>query len=135
TTITSRSGSACAPGSRRTVPLTVTRPSARRVSAPRRELSPAWARILLRRIGGTGQLLGELALRLAFRHGRLGDDQLAVGLGQIGDVAQPEGDQDLAGGLVEERAARRVLAAGDADEAALEEVVQHRVRVHAAHRV
>ena len=56
TTITSRSGSACAPGSRRTVPLTVTRPSARRVSAPRRELSPAWARILLRRIGGTGQL-------------------------------------------------------------------------------
>ena len=110
TVMTSRSGSAWAPGSTRTRPLTVTRPAARKASAPRRELSPAWARILLRRIGGSRQLLVQLALGGIPGRGRLRDDQLALRLGQVGEVAQPEGDEEIARGLVEEGPARRVLA-------------------------
>src|SRR5689334_21535614 len=132
------SGSAWAPGSSRTCPLTVTRPAASSDSAARRDAIPAWARILLRRIGGSGDLLlirpgiGEL------RGGGLRElehDQLALDLGQVAEIAQAEGDQELPGGLVEEGATGRFLAARDADHAALEQVVEHRLRVHPAHRV
>src|SRR5512146_1881655 len=120
------SGSAWAPGSSRTCPLTATRPSASSDSAARRDAIPAWARILLRRIGGSGDLLllgpglGEL---LGGGHRELGYDQLAFHLGQVAQVAQAEGHQELAGGLVEERPAGRLLAPRDADHPALEQVV------------
>jgi hypothetical protein len=50
TVITSRVGSACVPGSVTTRPLTATRPAAINRSAPRREATPASARILCTRI-------------------------------------------------------------------------------------
>src|SRR6185436_18587741 len=124
----SASGSARVESSRVTTPLMATRPSSTRRSAPRRELSPAWARILLSL---------SLAMALAADH-RLGgaevrDHQIAVHLGQVTDIAQPEGDEELARRLVEEGPARRLLASGHADEASLEEVVEDRVGAHAAH--
>src|SRR5499427_4077033 len=131
----STAGSAWAPGSRRTTPLTVTRPAARSASAPRRELSPAWARILLRRIGGRSALRDAHDGITVDVSGRLGDRELALDLGQVGEVAQAEGDEEVARGLVEEGPAWRVLATGDADHPAVEEIVEHRVRVHPAHGV
>src|SRR6187401_2528302 len=95
--MTSPSGSACAPGSRLTSPLMRTRPAPRSASAPRRELSPLWARILLMRIGGSGDVsrLGG-ALRAfgargpdggGLRRRRLDDDRIgggALGVDRIG---------------------------------------------------
>src|SRR5260370_34067366 len=105
----STSGSAWAPGSSRTCPLTVTRPSASSDSAARRDAIPAWARILLRRIGGSGDLLlrpGLAVLRggvlRAPRH-----DQLALHPGQIAEVAQADGDHELARGLADVLAPQR----------------------------
>src|SRR5262245_20627211 len=117
TSMRSVAGSASVPTSRTTAPLTATRPAAMSSSALRRDVSPAWARILFSlsvAIGGDGHV----------RH-----DQLALDLRQIGQVAQPEGNEELTRGLVEERAARRFLAAGDADESPLEQVVDHALGV------
>src|SRR6185436_5680794 len=126
----SASGSARVESSRVTTPLMATRPSRTRRSAPRRELSPAWARILL-------SLSLAMALAADDRLGgaEVGDHQLAVHPGQIADVAQAEGDQELARRLVQEGAARRLLATGHADEPALEEIVEDRVGAHATHGV
>jgi hypothetical protein len=66
---------------------------------------------------------------------QLGDEELALDLGQIGEVPQAEGHQELPGRFVEEGPAGRFLAAADADEPALEEVVQHGIGVDAAHGV
>ena len=96
-------------------------PSARTVSAPRRELSPAWARILLSRIGGTGQHPWRARLPGRFGGGRLG--QRAARRRACGRSARsrsPKATRNSRGGLVEEGSPRRVLAAGDADEPALE---------------
>src|SRR5688572_6054854 len=116
------SGSARVARSRVTTPLTLTWPSAMRRSAPRRLLSPAWARILF------SLSFGMLAFRP--RHHR--NDQLALDPGQIAGVAQAEGDQELARRLVDERTPRRLLAAGDANEPALEQIVEGRLGVDAA---
>src|SRR5258705_13674422 len=117
------SGSAWAPGSSGTRPLTVTRPSASSPSAARRDAIPACARILLSRIVVSGRLL-VLGPGLGQLGGRglreLGHDQLAFHLRQVVEIAQPEGDQELARGLVEERAPRRLLASRDADHPPLE---------------
>src|SRR2546423_9833718 len=121
----STSGSASVARSRVTTPLTLTWPSAMRRSAPRRLLSPACARILLSLSFGM--------LSLGPRHHR--DDQLALDLGQVADVTQAEGDQELARRLVHERAPGRFLATGDADEPAFEQVVERGVGVDAAHGV
>src|SRR5262249_26029463 len=128
--MTSVSGSARVESSRVTTPLMATRPSRTRRSAPRRELSPAWARILL-------SLSLAMALAADHRLGRaeVGNDQLAVHPRQVADVTQAEGDQELARRLVEEGPPRRLLAAGHADEPALEEIVEDRVGAHAAHGV
>jgi hypothetical protein len=69
TVITSRLGSACAPGSSTTRPLTATRPAAISRSAPRREATPASARILCTRILLRRQALGQRDER-AHRHAR-----------------------------------------------------------------
>ena len=69
TVITSRAGSACAPGSATTRPLTATRPAAINRSAPRREATPASARILCTRILLCRQALGQRDER-AHRHTR-----------------------------------------------------------------
>ena len=69
TVITSREGSACAPGSATTRPLTATRPAAINRSAPRREATPASARILCTRILLRRQALGQRDER-AHRHTR-----------------------------------------------------------------
>src|SRR5262249_39672358 len=135
TVIRSRSGSACAPGSRRTSPFTVTRPEARSASAPRRDVRPARFRILLRRIGGSGQLVrarGTFSLRgdFGFR-----DDELAFDLGKVAQVAKPERDEKLARGLVQKRASRRVSPAGDPDHPPLQKVVEDAFGIHAADRV
>src|SRR5262245_33959736 len=113
--MTSLSGSARVESSRVTTPLMATRPSRTSRSAPRRELSPAWARILL-------SLSLAMALAADDRLGRteVGNHELAVHARQVADVTQPEGDQELAGRLVEEGPARRFLAAGHPDEAPLE---------------
>src|SRR5687767_2951386 len=121
----STSGSARVARSRVTTPFTVTWPSAMSWSAPRRLLSPACARILLSLSFGM----------LSFGGRHHGNDQLALDLRQVADVAQAEGDEELARRLVHERASRRLLAAGDAHQPALEQVVERRLGVHAAHGI
>src|SRR5215468_9920758 len=135
--MTSWSGSACAPGSLRIAPLTRTRPAPRNSSARRRDASPAWARILLRRIDGSGRLLDVARglLGRGLRRIELGDRQLSLDLRQVAEIAQAERHQELARGLVQERAAGGFLPPADADEPALEQVVEHALRVHAARRV
>src|SRR5437667_6429982 len=134
----SRAGSASVASSRTTVPLMATRPSLMRRSAPRRDVSPAWARTLFSLSLG---MLGALSRRLAAR-GRargvaaeVGQDQLALDLRQIVQVAQPEGDEEFSRRLVEEGAARRFLPSGDAHEPPLHEAFEHALGVHAADRV
>src|SRR5436309_862989 len=90
------------------MPLTATWPSTIRRSPPRRDVSPACARILL-------------SLSLAMLGGdsrQLGDDQLALDLGQIGEIAQPERDQKLARRLEAVGPPGSLLATGDANESA-----------------
>src|SRR4029453_8435347 len=95
----STAGSAWAPGSRRTTPFTVTRPAARRASAPRRELRPACARILLMRIGGRSALRGVGGGGARGIGGRFGNHQLTVHLGKVGEIAQAEGHEENTGAL------------------------------------
>src|SRR5688572_9568656 len=118
----STSGSASVARSRVTTPLTLTWPSAMSRSAPRRLLSPACARILL-------SLSFDM---LPFGRRQHRDGQLALDPGQVAELAQTEGDQELARRLVHERAARRLLVTGDAHEPPLEQVVERGLRVHAA---
>src|SRR5207249_4205795 len=124
TVMASSSGSARVAGLRVTAPLTATWPSTIRRSPPRREVSPAWARILL-----------SLSFAMLGDGGQLRHDQLALDLRQVADVPKAERDQELARGLEEIGPARRFLAAGDAHESALEQVVEHALGVHAADRV
>src|SRR5262249_28301073 len=94
-----------------------------RRSAPRRDVRPAWARTLLSlsvAIGGDGNLR---------------NDQLALHLRQVVEVTQAEGDEEVAGSLVQERPARRILAAGDANEPPLEQAVEDTLGVDAAHGI
>src|SRR5262249_8021722 len=146
-------GSATVAGDRVTTPFTATRPAKTSSSPPRREVSPAWARILfslsfampgsalaLRRRVPRPRALScpVLGVRLGRPGGRLrevGKDQLTLDLRQVVEVSQPERDQELARGLEEERPSRRLLAACDADEAPLQQVVEHALGVHAAHGV
>src|ERR1041384_770585 len=100
----SAAGSASVPSSRVTTPLMATRPSAMSWSAPRRDVSPACARILLSlsfamALGGRRQLRREIR-----------DHQLALDLRQVVEIAQPERHHELARRLVEERPAGRFLA-------------------------
>src|SRR5690242_21779409 len=95
-------------------------------SAPRRLLSPACARILL----SLRFAIGRRRLRRELRN-----HQLALDLRQVARIAQPEGDEELAGRLVDERPARRLLAPSDADQPALEQVLEGRLGAHAAHGV
>src|SRR5438874_5502822 len=104
-----------------TTPLTATWPSAMRRSPPRRDVSPACARILL-----------SLSFAMLGDGGELRHDELALDSGQLAEVAQTEGDEELAGRLEEVGPPGGVLAAGDADQAPLEEVLEHRVGVDAA---
>src|SRR5437660_6605700 len=120
----SSSGSARVAGLRVTAPLTATWPSTIRRSPPRREVSPAWARILL-----------SLSLAMLGDGCQLRNHQLPLDLRQIADVPQPEGDQELARGLEQVGPARRFLPAGDAHESPLEQVVEHALGVHAADRI
>src|ERR1700757_5054827 len=53
-------------------------------------------------------------------------------VGQAFEVLQSEQFQELAGGLVDYRAARRVLAPGNLDEAFFEQRFEHTARVDAA---
>src|SRR5258706_13617825 len=133
----SRAGSASVASSRTTVPLMATRPSVMRRSAPRRDVSPAWARTLF---SLSLDMLGALSRRLAGRGTRgvaaeVGQDQLALDLRQIVQVAQPEGDEEFSRRLVEEGAARRFLPSRDAHEPALHEAFEHALGVHAADRI
>src|SRR5262245_30047611 len=111
------SGSARVESSRVTTPLMATRPSRTRRSAPRRELSPACARIWLSLSLAVAHAAGNCLGRA-----QIGNQQLTVDARQVGDVAQTEGDEELARRLVEERPTGRVLASGHADEASLEQV-------------
>src|SRR5262245_61900562 len=128
--MTSVSGSASVESSRVTTPLMATRPSRTRRSAPRRELSPAWARILL-----SLSLAMALAADDCLGRAQVGDHQLAVHARQVADIAQTEGDEELARRLVEERPTGRILAAGHADEPSLEQVVEHGVGAHTANGI
>src|SRR5437899_11037584 len=105
--IASSSGSARVGGLRLPTPLTATWPSTIRRSPPRRDVSPACARILL-----------SLSLAMLGDGRQLRDDQLALDLGQIGDIAQPERDQELARRLEEGGATGSHLAAGHEHDAA-----------------
>src|SRR5438094_7970054 len=103
----SRAGSATVPGSRVTAPLMATRPSRMSWSAPRRDVSPACARILLSlsfvmALGGGRRLQREIR-----------DHQLALDLRQVVEVAQAERHHELARRLVEEGPARRFLATAE----------------------
>src|SRR5262249_31928338 len=99
-------------------------------SPPRRELSPAWARILL-----SLSLAMALAADDCLGRAQVGNHQLAVHARQVADVAQTKGDEELARRLVEERPTGCVLAAGHADEPSFEQVVEHGVGAHAAYGV
>src|SRR5439155_644116 len=66
--------------------------------------------------------------------GQLGHLEVALDLRQVTEVAQAERDEELARGLEEVRPTRGVLAARDADEAPLEQVVEHALGVHATNR-
>src|SRR5256885_17259549 len=94
-------GSAWAPGSRRTTPLMVTRPAWRSASAPRRDASPACARILLTRMGGRSILP---AFALARGRGRVGgafrNHEITLHFRQAGPVPQAGSEQELARRLV-----------------------------------
>src|SRR2546430_4564913 len=136
------SGSAWAPGSRRTSPLTAMRPAARIASAPRRDASPAWARILLRRVGASVALRGRGQPRLRVPVSvlpalsrRLRDDQLALDPRQIAHVAQPEGHEEVSRGLVQVGPPPGPLAPGDPNHAPVQEIVEHGFRVDATARV
>src|SRR5216117_1590383 len=107
-----------------TTPLTATWPSAISASAPRRDVSPAWARILL-----------SLSFVMLGHGGQLGHAELALDLRQVVEVAQAERDEELARGLEEVRPPRSVLAARDPDETPLEQALEHGLGVHAADRV
>src|SRR5437899_6849547 len=120
----SSSGSARVAGLRVTAPLTATWPSTIRWSPPRREVSPAWARILL-----------SLSFAMLGDRRQLRDDELTFDLRQVADVPQAERDQELARRLEEVRPAGRFLPAGDPHEPPLEQVVEHALGVHAADRV
>src|SRR5215510_5781694 len=120
----SSSGSARVAGLRVTTPLTATWPSTIRRSPPRREVSPACARILL-----------SLSFTMLGDGRQLRDDQLALDLRQVTDVTQTEGDEELARRLEEIGPPRRFFPPGDADETPLEKVVEHPLGVHAANRV
>src|SRR2546428_12745559 len=93
----SSSGSARVAGLRVTTPLTATWPSTIRRSPPRREVTPAWARILLRR---SFAMLGHTR--------QLWDDQLALQLQRIANDPHARCDQEIAG-RVEEVAADGAL--------------------------
>src|SRR5438128_635591 len=108
----SRWGSRTVPAWRTTSPLTATRPSRMGRSAPRRDVSPAWARILF-----------SLSLAIG-ADAHLRDHQLAFHLREIVEVAQAERHEKLAGRLVEERPSRRFLAPGDAHQPAVEQAVR-----------
>src|SRR5438093_10046085 len=124
TVMASSSGSATVAGLRVTTPLTATWPSTIRRSPPRRELSPAWARILL-----------SLSFAMLGDGRELRDDQLALDLRQVADLPEAERDQELAGRLEEVGPAGRLLPTADADEPPLEQVVEHALGVHAADRI
>src|SRR5687767_9920887 len=116
----STSGSARVPGSRVTAPLTATRPSRIRRSPPRLEVSPACARILLSlSFAMLGRDSRGRRWGIAFRRRQLGNHELALDLRQVAEVAQPEGHEELARRLVDERAPGRLLASRDAHEATL----------------
>src|SRR5213593_2972211 len=96
----SRSGSARVAGLCVTTPLTATWPSTIRRSPPRREVSPACARILL-----------SLSFTMLGDGRQLRDDQLALDLRQVAHVPQAERDKELARGLEEIRPSRGFLPA------------------------
>src|SRR3989442_1262134 len=106
-----------------------TRPSRMRRSPPRREVSPACARILLSlsfaKCATDDRALGR----------KLWHDELTFDLWQVGEITQPERDQKLARRLVEVRTPRGFLAPRDANEAPLEQAFQHAFGIHAADRV
>src|SRR5690242_15318532 len=120
----SSSGSASVAGLRVTAPLTATWPSTIRRSPPRREVSPACARILL-----------SLSFAMLGDGRQLRHHQLALDLRQVPHVSEAERDQELARRLEQVGPSRRLLAPGDAHEPALEQIVEHALRVHAADRV
>src|SRR2546429_240530 len=120
----STSGSARVAWLRVTTPLTATWPPAISPSAPRRDVSPAWARILL-----------SLSFAMLGHDGQLGHQELALDLRQVAEVAQAERDEELARGLEKVRPPRRVLAARGADEAPLGPPREAGLGVHAAARV
>src|SRR6516162_9889192 len=120
----SSSGSARVAGLRVTAPLTATWPSTIRRSPPRREVSPACARILL-----------SLSFAMLGDGRQLRHHQLALDLRQVAHVSEAERDQELARRLEQIRTPRRLLAARDAYEAALEQIVENTLRVHATHGV
>src|SRR5438552_18792933 len=122
--VRSTAGSARMARFRVTTPMTATWPSAIRPPAPRRDVRPACARILL-----------SLSFAMLGHGGQLRHLELALDLRQVAEVAQPEGDEELARGLEEVRPPRGVLAARDADEAPLEQVLEHGLGVHPADRV
>src|SRR5262245_2494699 len=122
--MTSRSGSARVAGLRVLTPLTATWPSTIRRSPPRRELSPACARILL-----------SLSFTMLGDGRQLRNDQLALDLWQVTDVTQPEGDQKLTRRLEEVGTPGRLFPPGDADETPFEKVVEHPLGVHTANRI
>src|SRR2546428_10774405 len=117
-------GPARGAGLRVTAPLTATWPSTIRRSPPRREVSPAWARILL-----------SLSFAMLGDDRQLRHHQLALDLGQVADVPKAERDQELARGLEQVGPTRRFLPAGDAHESPLEQVVEHALGVHTADRI
>src|SRR5262245_53820864 len=132
--MTSTSGSARVPGSRVATPLTATRPSRIRRSPPRRDARPAWARILFSRSFAIGSLRGvDLAIPRLRVRAEVGQREVALHAGEILEVAQAEGHEELARCLEEKWAPGCLLAAGDADQAPLEQVVEHALRVHPAH--
>src|SRR5712691_5241983 len=170
--------SALLPISRTVTPLTVIRPSAMTCSAPRREATPARARIFWRRssvidppdlsstphpipppVGGgerstasgsalhcttlsllTSRSSGRIVLceRYLRRRGGL-DRALEAGhvhllaqhlgelldLGQLGQVLEPEVEEELLGGAVKDGPAHHLLAAQDADEPLLQQGLDH----------
>src|SRR5687767_3618889 len=97
-------------------------PSRIRRSAPRREVSPACARILFSLSFGMRRFARCDVLVSAGRS-QVGQHELALDLRQVREVAEPERDEELLRRLVEERPARRFLASRHANESALEEIL------------
>src|SRR5579859_2588416 len=135
----SRSKSALLPISVTALPFTVTRPSRISCSALRREAAPARERIFCSRSSGMSGLLSRCffggsgrAFRGLVRHRQTADLLEFLERRQLAQVLQAELHHKLAGGLVENRLADDVLAAGGGDELAVEQRLEHARALHAA---